>query len=394
MIILFVIVFINLVGFGIVIPLLPFYAEFFKASPDQVTLVMAVYSMAQFITAPLWGRFSDRFGRRPTLILSLVGTVVAYLWLASATDLIQIFGARALAGFMAGSISAAFAYMADITNEENRTRGMGLIGAAFGLGFIAGPAIGGILAGADPATTNFQLPAFAAAGFAAAALVMTLIALKESLSPEARLRIAGQSGQERRQAFRQATSVPGIQMMFVLTFMSVFVFAGLEATFAMWTERKFGWGVLQNGYMFAFLGLISAIIQGGLVGRLSRRFGELRLIRQGFIALAVGLALLPFSDGLALMIIALVITTYGFSVVSPALASQISLNAAEDVRGGVLGLGRSVSTLARAVGPVGAGYLFAFGGKDWPFFTGAMLMIVVLAVSYAKGSGWARGVKT
>jgi DHA1 family tetracycline resistance protein-like MFS transporter len=156
----------------------------------------------------------------------------------------------------------------------------------------------------------------------------------------------------------------------------------------MWTERKFGWGVLQNGYMFAFLGLISVLIQGGLVGRLQRRFGEMGLIRQGFVALAAGLALLPAASNLPLMIGALVIVTYGFSVVTPALNSALSLSVPADVQGGMLGLGRSVSTLARAAGPAGAGYLFALAGKDWPFLIGAAIIGVVLVYSLVKGSDW------
>jgi len=386
----FFIVFVNLVGFGIVIPLLPFYAEHYDASPDQVTLVMAVYSLAQFATAPIWGRLSDRFGRRPILIVSLAGTLGAYLWLAYAADLTDLFLARTAAGLMAGSISAAFAYVADVTDEANRAKGMGLIGAAFGLGFIAGPAIGGILAGADLAATNFQLPAFAAAAFSGAALVMTLAILKESLAGEARQRMARQSPDERRQAFRRTINARNVRVMIILTFLAVFVFAGLESTFAMWTERKFGWGVLQNGYVFAFLGLISALIQGGLVDRLSRRFGELGMIRQGFVALAAGLALLPAASNLPLMIGALVIVTYGFSVVTPALNSALSLSAPEDAQGGVLGLGRSASTLARAAGPAGAGYLFAFAGKDWPFLAGAAIIAIVLAFTLIKGSDWVR----
>ena len=386
----FFIVFVNLVGFGIVIPLLPFYAEHYDASPDQVTLVMAVYSLAQFATAPIWGRLSDRFGRRPILIVSLAGTLGAYLWLAYAADLTDLFLARTAAGLMAGSISAAFAYVADVTDEANRAKGMGLIGAAFGLGFIAGPAIGGILAGADLAATNFQLPAFAAAAFSGAALVMTLAILKESLAGEARQRMARQSPDERRQAFRRTINARNVRVMIILTFLAVFVFAGLESTFAMWSERKFGWGVLQNGYVFAFLGLISALIQGGLVDRLSRRFGELGMIRQGFVALAAGLALLPAASNLPLMIGALVIVTYGFSVVTPALNSALSLSAPEDAQGGVLGLGRSASTLARAAGPAGAGYLFAFAGKDWPFLAGAAIIAIVLAFTLIKGSDWVR----
>lgn len=376
--VLFAIVFINLVGFGIIIPLLPFYGEHFGASPDQVTLLMAVYSLAQFIAAPLWGRASDRYGRRPVLLLSLAGTVGGYIWLAEAGTLSSLFAARAVAGLAAGSIGAAFAYAADVTSREDRAKGMGLIGAAFGLGFIAGPAIGGLLAGGDPANINFALPSYAAAGFSFAALVAGLFILKESLPPERR----SQPGSDRQSVTFAATlAQPEIRFTLLLTFLAIFVFAGLEATFAMWTERKFGWGVAQNGYIFAFTGVVSALIQGGLIGRLSKRFGEAGMVKQGFFTLGLGLALLPFASSLWQLLVVMVIVTYGFSVATPALNSLLSLQAAEDQQGGVLGVGRSMSTLARAAGPALAGLIFATAGKDWPFFVGAGLMFIVLLLS-------------
>ena len=197
MIILFFIVFINLVGFGIIIPLLPFYGEHYDASPEQVTLLMALYSLAQFVSAPLLGRLSDKYGRRPILLFSLAGTAIGYCWLAVASDLISLYLARFWGGIMAGSISSAFASMADITNENDRAKGMGLIGAAFGLGFIAGPAIGALLAGSDIANTNFALPSFAAAGFSMLALIIAFIFLKESLPLRIRYSLSQKSSKER-----------------------------------------------------------------------------------------------------------------------------------------------------------------------------------------------------
>lgn len=377
--VLFAIVFINLVGFGIIIPLLPFYGEHFGATPDQVTLLMAVYSLAQLIAAPVWGRTSDRYGRRPVLLVSLAGTVAAYVWLAEADSLASLFGARALSGLAAGSIGAAFAYVADVTSREDRAKGMGMIGAAFGLGFIAGPAIGGILAGGDPNNINFALPSYAAAGFSFVSLAAGLLILKESLPPERRTdhRYARETA-----SFSATLAQPDLRFTLLLMFMAIFVFAGLEATFAMWTERKFGWGVAQNGYIFAFTGIVSAIIQGGLIGRLSRRFGEIGLVKQGFFTLGLGLALLPFASSLGMLLMVMVIVTYGFSVVSPALNSLLSLQASEDQQGGVLGIGRSVSTLGRVAGPALAGLVFATAGKDWPFFIGSALMFVVLLLSF------------
>lgn len=378
MLILFLIVFIDLVGFGLIIPLLPFYAEAFAATPFVVGLVMATYSLTQFLAAPVWGRLSDRVGRRPVLLLSLAGAVIAYGWLAFADSLWMLFAARALGGVMAGNISAAFAYVADVTTPENRAKGMGMIGAAFGLGFMAGPAIGGFLAGPDPLNADFQTPALAAAGLSLAALTLALIRLKESLAPEIRARLSAQPPTRRRAQFKKALQRPNVGMLIGLSFLATFVFAGLETTFAMWSERQFGWGPEQNGYIFSFVGVLSVAVQGGLIGTLARRFGEARLIAHGALALAIGLALIPFSHSLPVLLTAMVIVGYGFSVMTPSLNSLISLQVGEHDQGGVMGVSRSATTFARVVGPVWAGFLFHALGKDWPYYIGAVVMVGVL----------------
>jgi len=376
--ILFLIVFIDLIGFGIIIPLLPFYAEYFQASPEMVGLMMATYSFTQFLAAPFWGRLSDRIGRRPVLLVSLAGASASYVWLGFSESLWMLFAARAVGGAMAGNISAAFAYVADITTRENRAKGMGMIGAAFGLGFIAGPAIGGILAGSDPVNADFQSPAFAAAALSAAALLLAFGTLKESLSVEIRQRLAQQLPQKRLSMFREAIKRPHLGLLLTLTFLSTFVFAGLESTFPMWSRRQFGWGPEQNGYLFAFVGLLSALIQGGLIGRLARKFGEAGLIIQGALALAIGIAMIPFSSSVVMLVIAMSIAGYGFSVISPALNSLISLQAGDDEMGGIMGVTRSASTMARFIGPAWAGFLFGTLGRDWPYFGGALVMVIVL----------------
>ena len=195
-------------------------------------------------------------------------------------------------------------------------------------------------------------------------------------------KIAETSVSERWQLFVDTMHQPTIRLTIILTFVSVFAFAGLEATFALWSEREFGWGVEQNGYIFAFIGIISAVIQGTLIAPLSRRFGELGMIKQWFLALGIGLAILPFAENLPLLLGTMVIIAYGFSVSSPALNSLLSLNVSADQQGSILGIGRSASTLARALGPAGAGYLFALIGRDWPFYVGAVLMFVVLILAF------------
>ncbi len=380
--ILFLIVVIDLIGFGLIIPLLPFYGEHFDASPDMVGLLMATYSFTQFLAAPLWGRLSDRLGRRPVLLAGLAGSAAAYTWLGLADSLWALFAARAVGGAMAGNIGAAFAYAADVTTPADRAKGMGIIGAAFSLGFIAGPAIGGILAGPDPFNANYQAPAFTAAGLSVVALLLGLVLLKESLSPEVRARSAARPRRNRWAQLADALRQRDLGRLIGLSFLIVFVFAGVEATFAMWSRRQFGWGPLQNGYLFAGISVLSAVIQGGMVGRLARRFGEARLIVQGAAALAIGLLMIPFSTTLPVLIAATIVMGVGFSIVSPALNSLISLNTAQEEQGGVMGVTRSATTLARVVGPAWAGLLFAVFGKEWPYLAGAAITaaVVVLAL--------------
>ncbi|PPR75738.1 MAG: Tetracycline resistance protein, class C [Alphaproteobacteria bacterium MarineAlpha3_Bin4] len=380
--ILFLIVVIDLIGFGVIIPLLPFYGEYYQAAPATVGLLMATYSFAQFLAAPFWGRLSDRTGRRPVLLISLCGAALSYVWLGFADSLWMLFAARAMGGFMAGNISTAFAYVADVTTRENRARGMGVIGAAFGLGFIIGPAVGGLLAGPDPVNADFQRPAFAAAGFSFAALVLALFLLKESLSEETRKRLAQQPPRTRIQLFRQALSRPNVALLIGMSFLATFAFAGLEATFAMWSRRQFGWGPEQNGYLFAFVGLLGAIVQGRMVGGLVRRFGEARLIVQGAAALCTGVLLIPLASNLPLLVVAITIAAYGFSIISPSLNSLISLQVGDDEQGGVMGVTRSATTLARVLGPAWAGLLFSVLGKDWPYFGGAAVMAIVVVVCF------------
>ena len=381
MVVLFLVVVIDLIGFGIIIPLLPFFAEHYQASPFQVGLLMAVYSLTQFVAAPFWGRLSDRIGRRPVLLFSLAGAILAYLWLGVAEELWALFAARAVGGFMAGNISAAFAYVADITTRETRAKGMGVIGAAFALGFTIGPAIGGILAGSDPHNADFQSPAFAAAGLSAFALILGIFTLKESLSDEIKKRIAEKPKEIQSKQFQIALKKPNIRLLLILSFLAVFAFAGIEATFALWSRRQYGWGPEQNGYLFALIGFSGALLQGGLIGRMSKRFGEANLIVQGSIALTLGIGLIPFATELWMLIIVMLIAVYGFSVISPSLNGLISLETDEEDQGGMMGVARSATTLARVGGPAWAGTLFSVLGMNWPYFGGACIMAVVIVIS-------------
>jgi len=380
--ILFLIVVVDLIGFGVIIPLLPFYAEYYHASPAQVGLLMAIYSAAQFLAAPFWGRLSDRIGRRPVLLGTIGAAALSYILLGFAETLTMLFIARAIGGLMAGNISTAFAYAADVTTKENRAKGMGMIGAAFSIGFILGPAIGGILAGADPMHADFRTPSFVAAGLSAIAFLLGLFVLKESLSSEARAAIQKQTRVARLRALIDALKTPGIGNLLILSFLATLVFAGLESTFAMWSRRQFGWGPEQNGYLFAFIGFLAALIQGGLMGRLAKRFGVERLIFAGALSLTAGLALIPFVTTVPQLVGAMTLAALGFSITTPALNTAISVRGAADIQGGLMGVTRSATTLSRMIGPAMAGATFGFIGINTPYISGAAIMLLVAVMAF------------
>ena len=372
--VLFLIVFIDLVGFGLVIPLLPFYGERFGASPEQVTVLMAVYSLMQMLASPLWGRLSDRIGRRPVLMASLFASVLSYLWLGFADALWMLFAARALSGACAGNIAAAQAYIADVTPPEKRARGMGMIGAAFGLGFIIGPALGGIVAGNDLATADLRTPGLIAAGLSLVALLGVLFVLKESRPPEA----AEMPRRGRIQMLTEALGRPVLARLLVIFFLVTVAFGGMEATFALWAMRQFGWGPDQVGYVFTFVGVLSAVMQGGLIGPLTRRFGEERLMTAGLVLIGLGLLLLPFARAVPALGVAVSALALGMGATQPALNSLISRRAGRDEQGGVLGVAQSIGSLSRVIGPIVAGSLFAALGRNSPFFWGALLVALSL----------------
>jgi MFS transporter, DHA1 family, tetracycline resistance protein len=375
---LFLIVFVDLVGFGLVIPLLPFYAVRFAASPQHVTALLAVYSLAQLVTAPLWGRLSDRVGRRPVLLVSLAASVLAYLWLGGATALWMLFAARAFAGACAGNIAAAQAYIADVTRPEERARGMGLIGAAFGLGFIIGPALGGLIAGNDPATADIETPAWVAAGLSVLALGGVLMLLPESLPAELRGRTPARS---RIGAVVDVLHRPVLSRLILVFFLVILAFAGMESTFALWAIGEFGWGPRQVGYVFAYVGILSAVLQGGLIGRLARRFGEERLLLCGLTLIGAGLLVMPLAHNVAVLVVAVSGLSLGMGLSQPSLNSLISRRAGGEEQGEVMGVSQSVASLSRVLGPFAAGFCFAAFGRNAAFLWGAALVAAALLLA-------------
>jgi len=372
-------VFVDLLGFGVIIPLLPFYGEHFGASPAAVTTLLSTYSGLQLISAPLWGRLSDRIGRRPVVLVSLATSVVAYLWMGVADALWMLFAARALQGISAGNISVAQAYIADITTPENRGKGMGGLGAAIGLGFTLGP-LGGLLAGRDTAHLQVAIPSVVAAGLSFLALIIAAWKLKESLTPALRDRSRKAIG--RVALLRDAFSRPGLRVLMLLFFSTTFAFAGMEATFGLWADQRLHWGPREVGIIFVVIGTILVLVQGGLIGRIIKRYGEAQALLAGTIGIGIGLALLAAATEPVLGVIGCSFLALGMGLASPSTSSLISKEAAADEQGSILGVNQSVGSLARILGPAVAGQAFEFAGPSAPYMVGTVVMVISAAIAY------------
>ncbi len=366
--ILFLTVFIDLVGFGIVLPLLPLYADRFGASGTEIGLLVTVYSMAQFFLAPVWGRLSDRFGRRPILLTGLLGSAASYLVFAYARSLPVLFLSRIMAGIGGATVPVAQAYISDITPPERRAANLGLIGAAFGLGFIFGPALGGMLAPV----------AMAAPGLAAAALcfgnfVVAAFLLPESLSPEERRERKEGTTPVRIADLAAALRDPRLRRLLSLSFLFTIAFAAMQPTFPLLGAIRFGLDERHMGYLFAFLGAVSATMQGGLVRQLVPLLGEVRLIRISGIPFIAGLLIIAGAPSIPLLMAGLGLLALGFGGTLPSVVSLLSRLAPPELQGGVLGIGQSVGSLARIIGPLLAGIVYDAWGIQWPYLLGAVL---------------------
>jgi predicted MFS family arabinose efflux permease len=367
--ILFVIVFIDLLGFGMVIPVMALYAERLGAPADQIGWLMTGYSAMQFVFTPIWGRLSDRYGRRPLLLLSIVMTAAAFLGYAIAPSFHWLLVSRLFAGAATANIAIAQAYIADVTPPEGRARGMGIIGAAFGLGFILGPAMGGLLS-----SISLSAPGYAAALLAALNGVAAFFIL-----PEPAARVEGRRG-ARFLALLDELRKPGIRRLIVMYFLAILAFSGMEATFALLAAHRYHLDSTHVSYVFAFIGVVVTVVQGGLIGPLTRRFGERALLVVGLLAQCVALAALPIAGGMAGLLAACVPLAFGSGLTTPALTSLISRSAGADDQGGTLGIGQSAAALGRVAGPISATNAF---DKLWyaaPYFGGALLMLAAAAI--------------
>lgn len=365
-----------MMGFGMIIPILPFYIESFDASGSELGLLMAIFALMQFIFSPIWGSLSDRYGRKPFLLLGAIGNALSMVFFGLSTQLWMLYIFRALAGSLSSAtLPTAMAYIGDSTTEENRSKGMGLMGAAMGVGMILGPGLGGWLA-----QFSLQLPFFIAAGLSTLAALLIVLILPDSLPESERETSASPTRSPQFQAMWQALSSP-IGVLLILAFILSFGLTNFEAVFGLFALERFDYGPQTVGILLTFIGVISSVMQGALTGPITRRWGETNVIRASLISTAIGFILM-----LAAFNFLTVLLTVGLFIISnallrPAVSSLISQRATSG-QGISLGLNNAFMSLGRIIGPLWAGYLFDIN-LHYPYLSGSVVMLAGFLVSLA-----------
>ncbi|MBI3401813.1 MAG: MFS transporter [Acidobacteria bacterium] len=370
LLIIFLTIFVNLVGFGIIIPLLPFYAETFGASPIVIGLLFAVFSLCQLAAAPALGDLSDRYGRRPILVFSLAGTVVSFVMLALAHSIVMLFAARIVDGLSGGNISTARAYVADITAPKDRAKAYGLIGAAFGLGFILGPALSGILA-----KISYTAPIWAAVAITLVATVMAWLWLPETVH-----RAHAGTGNPFR-FLPELWRRPLVRRILLIDFVYWFSFAIFQTTFALFAARRFGFDVPKTGYFFAAFGILGAIVQGGLIRPLVHRVGDKPTFLLGLGFGAAGCVAVAAAHTVTMFALALVPLALGIGFGHPTVSSLVSLVARGDEQGRVQGAASAVESLGRTIGPVWGNASLQQINEAAPYLSAAAFLLLTLAMT-------------
>ena len=375
------VVFVDLIGFGMIIPILPLYAKSFQAEEWQIGLLLGCYSFMQFLASPVLGYISDRIGRKPVLLVSLMGSVIGYAVMANAHSLTMLFIARIIAGICGASVGTAAAYIADITPAENRSRRMGLIGAAFGVGFVLGPAIGGIL-------SHFSTvaPFWFGAGLAFLNAIAVLLFLPE---PEKHVKrsevsapVAADGGDR--------TGFDGIALLVVTYFVAIAGFAIVTMIYPQVLDRRFTLNTSQISMVFVFLGLVGAFIQGGAIGRLAKRFGDYKLAGTGLLLMAISMLVMPLAQNMGLFLLFTFGLAVGNSLAQPTLMAMASRLAATTAQGRVIGTVQSAGSLGRVVGPSAGGFMLGWdrpgpvlGYGNTPFLIGGIVMGIAFLLSLA-----------
>jgi len=372
------IVFIDLIGFGMIIPILPLYALRFQATEWQIGLLLASYSFMQFLASPVLGWFSDRFGRKPVLLCSLIGSATGYILMADATSLAMLFLARILAGAAGASVGTASAYIADITPPENRSKRIGLIGAAFGIGFVLGPAIGGLLS---------QWSVIAPFWFAAVLSILNAV-LMWIVLPEPDRHAARQRGPVNlKQTFEEAGSWR-LGIVTITYFIAIAGFAIVTVIYPQVSHRRFELNQSQISFIFVMFGLIGAAIQGGGIGRLVKRFGDVNLAIAGFAIMAISMMMMPLAGSVPLFLLFTAGLAVGNSLSQPTVNAIASKGASAALQGRVLGIVQSAGSLGRVFGPVLAGFLLAGDHQrqsvqygNTPFLAGGIIMAIAFGLA-------------
>jgi len=373
----FAIVFVDLLGFGIILPLLPYIAEKYQATATQIGLLTAAYSFFQLIASPILGKLSDRYGRKKILMISQFGSAIGYLMLAFSNNLPLLFASRIIDGITGGNISIAQAYIADVTTKENRAKGMGMIGAAFGLGFIFGPAIGGFLS-----QFGYMYPALFAMGIGLITVILTYVFLPETVdsikrahSPLASFSFAG---------IKKVLFHSGIGYLITIFMLLNTSFAIFTGIFALWTQKKFGFGAIQNGYFFAYIGILSVIAQLKVLPFLIKRFKENKLLAYSTLYLFLGLFFLPFVTRWEYLLFTQLFIVLGNSMANPSIQALASENVPKEEYGETLGFLSSAGSVGRIIGPIIGGKLFDYWGINSPFFFGSTILLIVFIYLQAR----------
>ncbi len=364
LLVLFLTILVNLIGFGIIIPLLPFYATSYGASPVMIGLLFASFSVSQLFAAPLLGEWSDRWGRRPVLILSLIGTTVSFVMLAMATSLWMLFAARIIDGLSGGNITTARAYIADVTTDEDRAKAYGFLGAAFGLGFIMGPALGGFFS-----HISYTAPIWVAAIVSLGATGLAWVWL-----PETRHRGRAVTGSAW-QALRDIAGRSQLRILLGVDFIYWMSFAVYQTTFALFGANRFGFDAAKTGYFLSAFGFLGVIVQGGLVGPIVRRLGERRTLTAGLLFAAIGWGGSAMTYSLPIFVLLLIPGAMGIGLCNATLSALISHSAGADEQGRIQGAAGALESIGRATGPVWGNAALEYFGEGAAYGAAAVLLI-------------------
>jgi MFS family permease len=377
--------FINILGFGIVVPLLPFYGQSFHAQPWQIGLIFSAYSMGSFFGEPFWGRLSDRIGRKPILVSTTLANCLCYGALAFAPSIWFAFVIRFLGGMAAGNGSVIQGYIADVTAPEDRAGRMANLGAAYNIGFILGPVAGGFLAKPSAGTIGFQIPLLAASVLAGISSLGILLLVRESR----RLRPVDPNPPSRWAVIGFATQHPVVGRLMLLTFMVGFAFTGIESVFGLWAHHRFAWQPRDVGLCFAVSGLVSSPTQFFLTGTLSRRFGEARMLAVGMVGTVAAMIAIPFADGHWPTYALMAGMALCSSVAFPNSGALMSRSIDEHSQGQIMGLNNACGAFARFAGPSGAAFVYSAISVDGPYFLGALVVApaILLALAAGKAAG-------